>query len=98
MRNRTRKVLVSLSAVGLLAGPAAGSAIASTQTADGLVNVQVGDVTVQDVNVGVAAAIAAEVCGVDVGPVAVLGTAVDATGRKAVICRIEDGKVTLKQN
>jgi len=83
----------------MLAGPVAGVALASNQTADGLVNVQVGDVTVQDVNVGVAAGIAAQVCGVDVGPVAVLGTAVDATGRKAVICRLTDGgKVTLKQN
>lgn len=40
---------------------------------DGLVNVAVGDVTVlEDVNFGVAAQVAANVCGVKVGPVAPL--------------------------
>ena len=50
----------------------AGLGIASAQPLnlqDGLVNVAVGDVTIlEDVNVGVAATVAAAICGIDVGP------------------------------
>ena len=74
---------------------------ASKQTiGDGLIIVQVGDVTVTDaVDVNVAASVAATLCDlVDVGSVAVLGTAVDATGRKATVCRTDAGPVTLRNN
>jgi len=48
---------------------------AQTAVQDGLVNVAVGDVTIlEDVNIGVAAQVIAQVCGVKVGPVAVLAT------------------------
>ena len=44
-------------------------------------NVAVGNVTIaKDVNVGVAAEVAAVLCGLDVGPIAVLGDAVDRSG------------------
>ena len=76
---------------------------ASAQTQDGLVNVVVGDVTIlEDVNVAVAANVAAEICGVDVGPAAfaVLGraTAVDLGGKTATICRVDGQRVQITQN
>ncbi|CAN5207395.1 hypothetical protein BH20ACT9_BH20ACT9_06900 [soil metagenome] len=77
----------------------AGSALpAAAQEQDGLVNVMVGDVTIEDVAVGVAAQIAAEVCGVKVGPVAVLGAAVDRSGDTETVCETDQGDVTLTQN
>ena len=48
-------------------------------------NVAIGDITVQDVNVGVAANIAATVCGVKVGSVVVLATQLDATGNERTL-------------
>jgi hypothetical protein len=51
------------------------------------VNVEIGDVTVlEDVRVGVAAGIAANVCGVSVGPVAVLARQVDASAGDRTVC------------
>jgi hypothetical protein len=75
-----RKMLASLFASALLFGGLAASASAQVQQ-DGLVNVAVGDITVQDINVNVAANVIAAVCAnIDVdAAVAVLG-AVDATG------------------
>jgi hypothetical protein len=89
-------------AVSLLAlAGFAGSA--SAQTQDGLVNVIVGDVTIaEDVNVAVAANVAATVCDVQVGPLAlgILGQAiaVDRSGRSRTICETEAGDVTITQN
>ncbi|CAN5368773.1 hypothetical protein BH20ACT22_BH20ACT22_11560 [soil metagenome] len=73
---------------------------ASAQTTqDGLVNVNVGDVTIlEDVNIGVAAQVAANICGVKVGPVAVLGQAVDRSGATRTVCETDQGDVTLTQN
>jgi hypothetical protein len=66
---------------------------------DGLINVAVGDVTIlEDVNIGVAAQLAAQICGVSVGPVAVLGTAVDRSGDTETVCETDQGPVTLQQN
>jgi hypothetical protein len=59
---------------------------AAHQTQDGLVNVAIGDITVQDINVGVAAQVAANVCGLKVGPVAVLARTADATGATTTVC------------
>jgi hypothetical protein len=59
----------------------------------------VGDVTIlEDVNIGVAAQLAAQICGVSVGPVAVLGTAVDRSGDTETVCETDQGPVTLQQN
>ena len=84
---------------------AAGGTVAATAPADaqvvqdGLVNVNVGDVTIlQDVNIGVAANVAANICGVKVGPVAVLGRAVDRTGVTSTVCTNDNGPVTISQN
>ena len=49
---------------------AAATPAAAQPVQDGLINVAVGDVTIlEDVNIGVAAQVAAEICGVEVGPV-----------------------------
>lgn len=77
----------------------AATAPASAQQQDGLVNVAIGDVTIlEDVNIGVAAQVAANVCGVRVGPVAVLATQVDRSGATETVCEIEQGDVTITQN
>ncbi len=66
---------------------------------DGLVNVAVGDITVQDINVGVAAQIAANACDlVNVGQVAVLARAVDRSGGSRTVCTTDQGDVVLSQN
>jgi hypothetical protein len=80
----------------MTAAPTASAQIASQ---DGLVNVAVGDVTIlQDVNVGVAAQVAANICGLKVGPVAVLGQAVDRSGATRTVCTTDQGPITLRQN
>jgi hypothetical protein len=77
----------------------AAPANAQPQFQDGLVNVAIGDITIlEDVNIGVAAQIAANVCGVKVGPVAVLGRAVDRSGDTMTVCTIDDQTIELTQN
>jgi hypothetical protein len=97
MMKRTRMVAASLfaSAALLAAVPAASAQVAQ----DGLVNVAVGDVTITDaVDIGVAAQIAATICGVKVGPVAVLGAAVDRSGDTRTVCTTDQGPVTVRNN
>jgi hypothetical protein len=88
------------SVLGLFAAASLTFAVpAIAQTQDGLVNVNIGDVTIlEDVNIGVAAQVAAAICGVRVGPVAVLGQAVDRSGETETVCTIEQGDVTISQN
>ncbi len=86
-------VLLIAGALSLgLAGPAA------AQRQEGLVNVNIGDITIEDVNVGVAAQIAANVCGVAVGPVAILAEQVVRTGETRTVCEIDQGDVTISPN
>jgi hypothetical protein len=94
----TRRTIVSLlTAMALLFALALPASAHVEQ--DGLVNVNVGDVTIlEDVNIGVAAQVAAAICGVRVGPVAVLGRAVDRSGDAETVCEIKQGKVTITQN
>jgi hypothetical protein len=84
----------------LLVGGLAGSADASRQTqGDGLVNVQVGDITVKDINVGVAAEIIVQACDlVDANAALLLVENVDQTNTNARVCRTESGPVKVKQN
>jgi hypothetical protein len=66
---------------------------------DGLVNLAVGDVTIlEDVNVGVAANVAAAICGLEVGPINVLGESVDADGGTETVCTVTGGPINLTQN
>ena len=94
-RTRRLAALLLASALMLVAVP---MAVAQT-TQDGLVNVVVGDITIaENVNIGVAAQIAANICGFKVGPVAVLGVAVDRSGDTRTVCTTDQGPVTIKQN
>ena len=52
----------------------------------------------EDVNIALAARVAANICGVDVGPVAVLGQAVDRSRRTRTVCEAPQGPVTIEQN
>ena len=94
-----RRKVVALLATSSLAVAATAGPAAAQPNQDGLVNVAVGDVTIlQDVNVGVAAEVAAQICGVRVGPVAVLGVAVDRSGDTRTVCESDQGPITLNQN
>jgi hypothetical protein len=87
MRARIRKYAAATLLSGMLTVGVAGPAMAQQ---DGLVNVAIGDVTIlEDVRVGVAAGIAANVCGVRVGPVAILATQVDASGGQRTVCEAD---------
>jgi hypothetical protein len=94
---RTRRLIAT---VALGAFMLVGAAMpASAQQQDGLVNVAIGDVTIlEDVNIGVAANVAANICGVRVGPVAVLAKQVDRSGQMRTVCKAEAGDVTIRQN
>jgi len=83
----------------LLTGAVALPAQAATQTANGLVNVQIGDITIQDVNVGLAVQLVATACDlVDVTNVAILVSQVDQTSKKETFCKAEAGNVKVKQD
>jgi hypothetical protein len=72
---------------------------APNQDQDGLANVAVGDVNIlDDARIGVVAQVAANVCGVKVGPVAVLGSAVDRSGETRTVCTVDGAPVTISQN
>lgn len=99
MKKVTASVFGSLLILGAVATPSQAQPVDQ----DGLVNVNVGDVTLlENVNVAVAANLAAQVCGVDVGPVAlaVLGQAVNVvrSGDTETICTIGDQAVTISQD
>ena len=105
-------VVAMVLTVALALSAFAGSASAAPQNVqDGLINVAVYDVTVidgdvvvtlnrvlSDINVGVAAQIAANVCGVKVGPLAILGQAVDRSGATRTACETGSQIVDFQQN
>lgn len=95
---KAKRFVATLFATSLVAvGVAAPTA--SAQDQDGLVNVAIGDVNIlNDANIGVAAQVAANVCGVRVGPVAVLATQVDRSGESRTVCTIGDQDVVISQN
>jgi hypothetical protein len=97
-----RRLLVTLVAAATLSVPAVADpspALAQVAIQDGLVNVAVGDVTIlEDVNVAVAANVAAQICGVEVGPVNVLAEQVDRSGETRTVCTTDQGPVTIEQN
>ncbi|WP_138418672.1 hypothetical protein [Sinomonas gamaensis] len=82
----------------LLSGGLMAPANAANQQQSGLVNVAVGDVSIlNNANVGVAAQVAANVCGVAVGPVAVLAQQTARTGDASTVCTTPTGPVTITQ-
>jgi hypothetical protein len=100
MTSYAKKTLVSLFAGAALTGGAAMPAQAATpQFQDGLVNVAVGDVSVlNNAHIGVVAQVAAQICGLNVGPVAVLGRAVDRSGATSTVCTVDGAPVTISNN
>jgi len=95
---RIRKFGAAVIAAVAVAMVAAFPALAANNTQNGLVNVSVNNVSVLDnARIGVAAGLAATICGVNVGPVAVLATQVDATGTQRTVCTTASGPVTLTQ-
>ena len=93
MRRYVAVTFAALS-IAVVGAPLAGAQVEQ----DGLVNVNIGDITIQDINVGVGATVAANVCGLKVGPVAVLGRAVDRSGNTETVCNSDAGPVTISQN
>jgi hypothetical protein len=93
-----RKMMASIFASAMLFAGLAGSASAQVDQ-DGLVNVNIGDVTLTD-TVDAAVLIAANVCpNVNVGAVAILADRVDAGNvRQVTLCRTDDGRVTITNN
>ena len=75
-----------------------GPATAQVQVSDGLVNITIGDIEIlNNVNIGVAAEIAAQVCGLRVSHVALLAEQVDNGGPTRTICNSPQ-RVTISQN
>jgi hypothetical protein len=96
---KAKRFFATLSATAMMAFAVAGPAGAQPVEQDGLVNVAIGDIEILNyANVGVAAQVAANVCGVKVGPVAVLGRAVDRSGETQTVCETDQGPVTIEQN
>ena len=93
-----RSALALVTAAALTTGLAVPASAADTNVQDGLVNLAVGRITITDLNVGVAAQVAAAICGLDVGPIAVIGFAVDAGQAGPVLCEVANQPVKLTQN
>ncbi len=92
---KTSATLFATAMLGFgIAGPAAAQ---NNSQQNGLVNVSVGDVTISDINIGVAASVAATVCGVNVGPVVLLAQQVDATSVTRTVCTTDAGPVRITQ-
>jgi hypothetical protein len=98
MNRHARRSVLALVTGAALVGGTAMSASADNVLNDGLVNLTVGRITITDLNVGVAAQVAAAICGVDVGPIAVIGNAVDAGTPGPVLCDVVNQPVKLVQN
>jgi hypothetical protein len=98
MASYVRKSIVTLFAgAAIVAGVATPASAQPNQ--DGLVNVNVeNNEILNDLSIGVAAQIAAEICGLKVGPVAVLATQVDRTGEARTVCTTDQGPVRIEQN
>ena len=94
-----QRSMAALLVAGPLALGFAGPVVAQVQVQDGLVNVAIGDIEVlNNANIGVAAEVAAQVCGLRVSQVAVLAEQVDRSGGSRTVCRSPQGPVIISQN
>jgi hypothetical protein len=96
---RIKRLLAASFAAALLASGVAGPAGAARQTiGDGLVNVQVGDITIRDINVAAAVDAVVQACpNVDATVVAGIIALIDAgDAKQTTFCEVEDGKGTTK--
>ena len=77
-----------------------GPAAAQINTAeDGLVTVQIGNVSIlNNLNIGVAADIVAQLCDVSISNIAVLAEQVDRRGGSRTVCQNDDGPIIIRQN
>lgn len=104
MRAITRAAAGAAFAGSLLFTGGMAPAMAAPVDQDGLVNVNVGDITIRDaVDLNVAASLAVTACDladVTVNQVAVLARAiaVDRSGQSQTICRTDAGDVVLENN
>ena len=85
-----RNIVALVVAVALAVGLAAPIAV-QAQVQSGLVNVAIGDITIQDIGIGIAAQVAAAVCGLNVGPVAVLAVQAVRTSNPVTVCTTQQG-------
>lgn len=97
-----QRSIVALLVAGALALGLAGPA-AAQQDQDGLVNVVVEDITIlQDVNIAVAARVVALICDTQVGPIVVLGRAVDRgdiiVTPEDPVCEADGAPIIIEQN
>jgi hypothetical protein len=95
--------LVAIVAIAALGFGLFGGTASAQPDQDGLVNIVISDsfnnlITIEDVNVNVAAQLIANVCDVKVGPVAVLGRAVDRSDEGDTICTAGGNTFRLVQN
>ena len=105
MASYAKKSIATLFAGTVLAVGIASPASAQSTKQDGLVNVNVGDVTIlEDVNIAAAVDVVAQLCGIDLDVLANVqlltqaATLVDNTSRNYTVCRTDDGKVKITQN
>ena len=99
MRQNVRKAIVSVFAAAALMGAAAPASAANQDQGDALVNVQIGDITVRDVNVALAVDAIVQTCDlVDVTAAALLVQNVDQTNRSRTVCMVDDAPVRVRQN
>ena len=98
MVSRTKTLAIAIAMGSAVLFTPTSSVAAQTSVGDGLVNVAVGDVNVlRNVDIAVAAEVAAQVCGLEVGPVNVLGTQVDLGGAPVTVCNSNQGPVVISQ-
>jgi hypothetical protein len=104
MTSIAKKSMATVFAGTVLAVGVSSPASAATKQ-DGLVNVNVGDVSVlQDVNIAAAVDVVAQLCGIDLDVLANVqlltqaATLVDNTSRNYTVCKTDDGKVKITQN
>jgi hypothetical protein len=98
MTKYLRRTALASATAAALAVTMAVPAVADNNVQNGAVNLAVGRILIKDLNIGVAAQIAAAICGVDVGPIAVLGAAVDAGGPTRTVCTVFNQPVQLMQD
>ena len=98
MLSRVKKTAATL-CVTAMATVAVAAPAGAQQNQDGLVNIAIGDITIEDVNVGIAALVAATVCDVQVGPIVILAQRIDASRTtEGFVCETNAGDVVLSQN
>ena len=96
---RIKRLLAASFAAALLASGVAGPASAANQVADGLVNVQVGDIQIRDIAILEAVAVVVEACpNVTVNVAAIISAIDQGNAKQTTFCEVEDGVVRVRNN